>query len=81
MLDAMPHNADDLNGRGLMASLGKGKDRSFNKITKNWVMSCTSIVGNSYVSNAAMTLETVLTIIPLFFDGVSAPFFMLHMHM
>ena len=36
-VDAMPHNADGLSGRGLMTSLGEGKDRSFNKITANWV--------------------------------------------
>jgi len=32
-----------------MTSLGEEKDRSFNKITGNWVMNCTSIVGNWYV--------------------------------
>ena len=30
-------------------------------------MNCTSIVGNWYVSNAAMTLATVLATIPVFF--------------
>ena len=33
-VDAMPHNADGLSGRGLMTALGEGKDRSFNKITE-----------------------------------------------
>jgi len=34
------HNDYDegISGRGLMTSLGEGKDRSFNKITANWVM-------------------------------------------
>jgi len=76
------HNADGLSGRGLVASLGERKDSSFNKITGNWVMNCTSIVGNWYVSNAAMTLATVLATIPVFFSdgtrlhGVPLPFFM-----
>jgi len=80
-------HADDLSGRGLMTSLGQGKDRSFNKITGNSAVNCTSIVGNWYISNAAITLATVLaTLSVLFCDGtcrysVPAPFFMLHIQM
>ena len=36
-LHGMRHNDDGLSGRGLVTSL-EGKDRSFNKITGNWVM-------------------------------------------
>jgi len=40
---ALSH-ADSLSGRGLMTSLAQGKDRSFNKITRNCVMNCTTLV-------------------------------------
>ena len=40
-LDGMRHHADGQIGRGLMTSLEQGKDSSFNKITRNWVMNCT----------------------------------------
>ena len=36
-------HADALSGRGLTTSLRQGEDRSFDKITRNWVMTCTSI--------------------------------------
>jgi len=36
-LHGMRHNDDGLSGRGLVTSLREGKDRSFNKITGNWV--------------------------------------------
>jgi len=77
------HNADGLSGRGLMTSLWEEKDRSCNKITGNWIMNCLSTVGNWYVSNAAMTLATVLATIPVLLSdgtrryGVAAPFSML----
>ena len=35
-VDGMLHNDDGLSGRGLMTSLGQGKDRSFKQITGNW---------------------------------------------
>jgi len=61
--DAMPHNANGLNGCGLMTSLGEGKDRPFNRKTEN----CASIVGYGYASNATITLATVLATIRLLF--------------
>jgi len=42
----MSHHADGLSGRGLMPSLEQDKDRSFNKMTGNWVMNCRGIVDN-----------------------------------
>jgi len=38
------HNEDGLSGGGLMTSLGEGKDRSFNKITANWVMTPFAVI-------------------------------------
>jgi len=61
----MPYYADGLSGRGLMTSLEEGKDRSFNKIIQNWVMNCTCIVDNWHISNAVITLATVLATIPV----------------
>jgi len=73
---------DGLRGRGLMTSLGEGKDRSLNKIMANWVIllntylsilsSCycadRSIVGHWYVYNAAMSLTTVSATMPVIFS-------------
>jgi len=66
-VDAMLHNADRLSGHSLMTPLGEGKNRSFNKITRNCVLHCRRIVGNWYVNNAAMTLATMLATVPLLF--------------
>jgi len=83
----MLHNADGLSGCDLMTSIGEWKDRSFSKIMGNWVMNCTSVVSNWYVSNAVITLATVLATIPLLFSdgtcryGVAAPFITLQVQM
>jgi len=37
-------NNDGLSGRGLMTSLVVGKDRSFGKMTTNWVMSQFAVI-------------------------------------
>jgi len=50
-----------------MTSLEDGKNRPFNKIIENWVMNCTCIVDNWHVSNAVITLATVLATIPVLF--------------
>jgi len=38
------NNDVGLSGRGLMTSLGEEKDRSFNNITANWVMTQVTVI-------------------------------------
>jgi len=70
-----------------MTSLGEGKDWSFNKITRNWfpVILLNDISFSSMdVSNAVITLGSVLATIPAVFSTVRAPyraFVVLHVQM
>jgi len=50
-----------------------GKVRPFNKITGKWVISCSCIVGNCYVSNAKLTLATLVWPRPHYRRGPSSP--------
>jgi len=69
------HNDDGLSVRVLMTSLGEGKDRSFNTITGNPVSRYFiewPIFPSQDVSNAGMSLGTVLATIPVLFMTVRA---------
>jgi len=52
---------DGLSGRGLMTSLGEGKDRSFNKIMRNWVkiQCCVTLLNDQSFPSPALATARI----------------------